>query len=190
MLSSALPSGQPMHPGADFRGDHAMTTPPDEPFQSLKDAWQLYVDMTEDVAAAHARAVLNDEQPSELWTGLPERINSTQIAIDELAGPSDTFKERRHNRAERHEIAGVNEALGSAHKAMVDRANAEVTYLKNEQRVQSSIDAGDAVDYDALERDRSHLTTSKDTLAQARANLALRIENLADSSGSGLFDKP
>ncbi|MGI9529663.1 MAG: hypothetical protein ACR2NG_08130 [Acidimicrobiia bacterium] len=167
-----------------------MTTPPDEPFQSLKDAWQLYLDMTEDVAAAHARAMLNDEQPSEMWTSLPGRINSTQIAIDELAGPSDTFKDRRHNRAERHEIAGVNEALGSAHKALVGRADAELTYLKHEQRVQASVESGADVDYDALERDRSHFTTSQDTLAQARANLALRIENLADDSGSGLFSKP
>jgi hypothetical protein len=164
-----------------------MTTPSNDPFASLKEAWNLYQTMTEELASSHAQAVFEEETVSDTWGNLPEKIDATQKALYELAGPSDSHKERRHNRHERNEIAGVNETLGETHQALVERANAQINYLKLEQTVKQAMDAGEQGDLESLDMARSRLSKSRDALAQSRSTLSLRIENLADDSGSGLF---
>lgn len=164
-----------------------MGTQPDDPYQPLKDAWHLYQTMTEGLASSHAEAEIAGEPASDAWGNLAGEIDTTQKALYSLAGPSDTHKERRHNKHERNEIAGVNETLGETHKALVERSDAQVNYLKLEQGVKEAMAQGGKGDLESLDMARSKLSRARDGLAQSRSTLALRIENLADDSGSGLF---
>jgi len=168
-------------------GGETMGTQPDDPYQPLKDAWHLYQTMTEDFASSHAAAEFAGDPASEEWGNLPGEIDTTQKALYSLAGPSDTHKERRHNKHERSEIAGVNETLGETHKGLVERSDAQVNYLKLEQGVKEAMAQGGKGDLESLDMARSRLARARDGLAQSRSTLALRIENLADDSGSGLF---
>lgn len=164
-----------------------MGTQPDDAYQPLKDAWHLYLAMTEDLASSHAQAEVAGQPASDTWGNLPAEIDTTQNALYTLAGPSDTHKERRHNKHERSEIAGVNETLDETHKALVERSDAQVNYLKLEQGVKEAMAQGGKGDLESLDMARSRLSRARDGLAQSRSTLALRIENLADDSGSGLF---
>lgn len=164
-----------------------MGTQPNDPYQPLKDAWHLYQTMTDDLASSHANAELAGNPASDTWGNLPGEIDTTKEALYSLAGPSDTHKERRHNKHERNEIAGVNETLSETHTALVERSDAQVNYLKLEQGVKEAMAQGGKGDLETLDMARSRLSKARDGLAQSRSTLALRIENLADDSGSGLF---
>jgi len=164
-----------------------MTTPPADPYQSLKDAWKLYLTMDEGLATSHAQAEFNQKTIDDGWDTLSERVSSTKASLYTLAGPSDTHKERRHNRHERNEIAGVDETLDETYGALTSYSSALVTYLGLEQAVKSDMADGGKGDLEGLDMARSNVSRTKDRLRQSRTTLATRIENLADDTGSGLF---
>jgi hypothetical protein len=164
-----------------------MTTPANDPFQSLKDAWQLYLKMDEGLAESHARAVFAQQSIDDGWDDLSGRVDSTKTDLYTLAGPSDTHKERRHNRHDRNEIAGVDETLDETYESLTSLSDALVGYLKLEQDTKRAMDSGGTGDLESLDMARSKVSKTKDRLRQSRSTLALRIENLADDSGSGLF---
>jgi hypothetical protein len=164
-----------------------MTEADHDPYAPIKDAWHLYQTMTEDLAGQYAHDVFAQRPVSDTWGDLPGKIDTTKNALYELAGPSGTFKERRHSRHERNEIAGVNEALDETHASLVKLGDAELDYLQLEQRTKDAMAQGGKGDLESLDMARSQVSRAQETLRQYRANLALRLENLADDTGSGLF---
>ena len=164
-----------------------MTEAERDPYGPIKDAWGLYQMMTEELADQYAQDVFNERTVSDTWGGLPGTIDATKTALYEYAGPGATRKERREHRHERREIEGLNEILDQTHESLVNLGNAELDYLKLEQRAKQTIADGGTADTSSLELARSQVARSRETLRQARSTLSYRIENLADETGSGLF---
>ena len=153
----------------------------------IKDAWHLYQTMTEELADQYAQDVFNERTVSDVWGNLPGQIEATKTALYEYAGPGATRKERREHRHERRETEGLNEILDETHGSLVNLGNAELDYLKLEQRAKATIADGGTADTSSLELARSQVAKSRETLRQSRSTLSYRIENLADETGSGLF---
>jgi hypothetical protein len=156
--------------------------------EALREAWNLYLQMTEDLAVANGEAAYAQETVEDGWDDFPPRISTVEEALYQLAGPSDTFSERRHNRGERNEIAGVNETLYETHSFLVDVANAQTHYLQVEAVIKGELAegetpedmaAGRSLDMSDLDMAREQIARSRQSLAESRANLALRIEDLA-----------
>lgn len=164
-----------------------MATTAEEAYRPIKEAWQLYQAMTEDLARQRARTEFSGEAPSEAWNDLSARIESTKAALYGVAGPSDTPRDRRHNHHQRSEIAGLNETLDETYASLEKLADAELAYLRLEHETKEAMAHGSSGDLESLDMARSRVTRAGDSLRQYRANLALRIENLADDTGSGLF---
>lgn len=153
-----------------------MTTPDTGP---LREAWDLYMTMDEELAMNHGNAVYEQKTVDDGWADLPQRISDVETALYALAGPSDTRKERRHNRHERHEIAGVNETLGETYDALTERASAQADYLTLEAAAKKTIAAGQQPDLVGLDMARERVSRASRELASSRSTLSLRIEDLA-----------
>jgi hypothetical protein len=153
-----------------------MTTPENGP---LREAWDLYMTMDEELAISHGNAAYEQKTIDDAWADLPKRISEAETALYTLAGPSDTHKERRQNRHERHDIAGLNETLGETYEALVERAAAQTNYLTLEASAKETIASGQQPDMVGLDMARERVSRASRTLASCRSTLSLRIEDFA-----------
>jgi hypothetical protein len=153
-----------------------MTTPGTGP---LREAWDLFMTMDEELAVNHGNAVYEQKTLDDGWEDLPQRISDAETALYTLAGPSNTRKERKANRHERHEIAGINETLGETYQALVERASAQTNYLTLEAVAKQAIDSGEQPDMVGLDMARERVSRAGQELASSVSTLSYRIENLA-----------
>jgi hypothetical protein len=145
----------------------------------LREAWDLFMTMDEELAVNHGNAVYEQKTIDDGWAELPQRISDAETALYEIAGPSDTHKERKANRHVRHEIAGINETLGETYQALAERASAQTNYLTLEAVAKQVIDSGGQPDMVGLDMARERVSRASQELASSVSTLSYRIENLA-----------
>lgn len=157
-----------------------MTAPNEGPFA---EAWDLFMTMDEDLAVAHGYADFKQETIDDGWDELPERIAAAKASLVSVAGPTDTRKERKASRHERHEIAGIDETLDEAYQALADRASAQTDYLKLEALAKEAIAADQEPDTVGLDMAMERMHRAGDRLESSLSTLSYRIENLAAEQG-------
>ncbi len=146
--------------------------------QSLADAWQLYSDMTADLATAGAR----EGSPPETWGALEERIEAAVSGLWELAGSGHTWAERRKTRPLRNEIAAVEESLRETYANMeaLRRAVEAESSLEQTLQTANAADTDGSLDArDELVLATNEVASSRDRLMQSRSALGVHLDTLS-----------
>lgn len=153
------------------------TNPSDNP---LKEAWDLYKAMDDDLAVAHGNAEFEGNTIDDGWDQLPAKVSSAKAQLNQITDHGGSRKERR---AESRHIRAVDEALGELHKALVERADAQANYLTVEAGVKKDMAAGGSGDMIGLDRARERLQRALQGLQSSRTVYLTDLENLAADLG-------
>lgn len=150
----------------------------------LQATFDLYKIMNDDLAAAHGTAQYENRTIDDGWDQIPDQVRAAEAQLGQLKAPSESRKQKR---AEARHIRAVDEALGEAHSALVERAAAQTNYLTVEAGVKKEIDAGASGDMVGLDMARERLQNASENLRTSRMVLLTDLENLA--ADLGLWDR-
>jgi len=151
-----------------------MTTPAED---TVRAVWDLYNEMTTDLAVEHADAEFKGVDVDDGWDEIPARVSAAQAQLKALAHEKSSRNDHRHARA-------VRGALGELHSALVERSASQVNYLIVEASVKKVIADGGSGDMVGLDLARNRLDKAVQRMESDQSSLLYDLENLnADLKG-------
>jgi len=133
--------------------------------------WDLYNEMTTDLAVEHANAEFKGVDIDDGWDEIPARVSTAQAQLEALAHEKSSRNEHRHARA-------VKGDLGELYNALVERSASQVNFLTVEASVKEVMAEGGSGDMVGLDLARDRLDKAVQRMASDQSSLLYDLENL------------
>ena len=138
---------------------------------TVRAVWDLYNEMTTDLAVEHANAEFKGVDIDDGWDEIPSRVSTAQAQLEALAHEKSSRNEHRHARA-------VKGALGELSNALVERSASQVNFLTVEASVKEVMAEGGSGDMVGLDLARDRLDKAVQRMASDQSSLLYDLENL------------